>query len=72
LIVDLRGKLPETAGAAGGMIPDGAEDEAAAALRALGYTAAEAAQALARTAQTGGATLEERVFHALQELGSSR
>jgi Holliday junction DNA helicase RuvA len=71
LIVDLRGKLPEMT-ASGGAIPSGAEDEAIAALRALGYTAAEAAGALSRTAPAGGSTLEERVFHALQDLGSSR
>lgn len=71
LIVDLRGKIPETSAGAAGFVPNGAEDEAVAALRSLGYTAAEAAAALARTAQSGGSTLEERVFHALQDLGTS-
>lgn len=72
LIVDLRGKLPETSG---GGLPSGvpgAEDEAVIALRALGYTAAEAAGALARLAPAGDSTVEERVFLALQALGSSR
>lgn len=72
LIVDLRGKLPETSGGELPSTGSSADDEAIAALRTLGYTAAEAAGALARTTQTGAATLEERVFHALQELGSSR
>ncbi len=73
LIVDLRGKLPETM--AGGVLPGAAnpaEEEAMAALRALGYTSAEASSALVRASQRGGTTLEERVFFALQELGSAR
>jgi Holliday junction DNA helicase RuvA len=72
LVVELRGKLPEgIAGSVpGGLIP--IDDEAVSALRALGYTAAEANNALARTAREGGGSVEERVFDALRHLGGER
>ncbi len=68
LIVDLRGKI-----ARGGpeREPVGvfSEDEAAAALQALGYTAAEAVAALRAVPPAGRATTEERVTAALRAAG---
>jgi Holliday junction DNA helicase RuvA len=71
LIVDLRGKLPE---GSAGLVPaaTGVNDEAVAALRALGYTAAEANTALARIESQTATTVEERVFLALRDLGGGR
>lgn len=65
LIVDLRGKI---ARAAEGALPGGApiEDEAVAALQALGYTPAEAAAAIRRVPPEGKASTEERVRAALR------
>jgi Holliday junction DNA helicase RuvA len=68
LIVDLKGKIarsgPERE-------PTGllTEDEAAAALQALGYTAAEAISALRVVPPAGSATTEERVTAALRAAG---
>ncbi len=68
LIVDLKGKISR-----GGVErePVGifTEDEAAAALQALGYTAAEALAALRGVAAAGTATTEERVRAALRAAG---
>jgi len=68
LIVDLRSKIgrtgPEREPA--GLLT---EDEAAAALQALGYTAAEAVQALRVAPPAGSATTEERVTTALRAAG---
>jgi Holliday junction DNA helicase RuvA len=68
LIVDLRGKI-----ARGGAQrePTGllTDDEAAAALQTLGYTAAEAAAALRGGPPAGSATAEERVAAALRAAG---
>ena len=68
LIVDLRSKI-----ARGGpdREPTGilTEDEAAAALQALGYTAAEAAAALRTAPPAGKATTEERISAALRAAG---
>lgn len=70
LIVDLRakvGSLGLSALAPGG--PDaaaGADDEAQAALRSLGYTPAEAAKALAGVPGPGRASTEERLAAALR------
>ncbi len=65
LIVDLRGKVARIAD---GALPSAApiEDEAAAALVALGYTPAEAAAALRGVPPPTKATLEERVSAALR------
>ena len=65
LIVDLRSKVGRVAiGPFGG---DGADtDEAVAALRALGYTLAEAQQALHGVPPAGAATTEERLATALR------
>ncbi len=70
LIVDLKSKV-----ARGGIerettaIP--ADDEAAAALQALGYTAAEALAALRSAPPSGGASTAERVTAALRAAGRS-
>jgi holliday junction DNA helicase RuvA len=70
LIVDLRGKLPAGAVSAGleGM---SGSSEVVEALRALGYSAGEAAEAVARTKVEPGATIEERIVAALHELSSN-
>ncbi|HEY7034717.1 MAG TPA: Holliday junction branch migration protein RuvA [Thermomicrobiales bacterium] len=67
LIVELRGKLPTT-----GIVsaPVGRDDlEVVEALRALGYTTAEANAAVGRVETTEGMTVEDRVVAALRELG---
>lgn len=72
IILELRGKLPEPAGAAeGGQSFVAADAEALEALQALGYTGAEARDALARVARAEGQTVEERVYAALQTLARS-
>ena len=67
LIVELRGKLPT-----GTIVsaPMGRDDlEAVEALRALGYTTAEANAAISKVATQAGMTIEDRVVAALRELG---
>jgi Holliday junction DNA helicase RuvA len=67
LIVELRGKLPTTGAVSA---PLGRDDvEALEALRALGYTTAEANAAIGRIGTTVGMSVEERVVAALRELG---
>ena len=67
LILELRGKLvPAGAPAAGP--PARADAEVIEALRALGYTAAEAHGAVARLPREDGQAVEERVVAALREL----
>lgn len=68
IIFDLRGKLPEPVAGPAGPTFAAADVEALEALQALGYTAAEARDALARIEQREGQTVEERVFAALQSL----
>jgi Holliday junction DNA helicase RuvA len=64
LIVDLKGKLPEpVAGYSGGVTAD---EDVVAALRSLGYSAAEAMAAAIRVESTSGMTSEERVIAALR------
>lgn len=65
LIVDLRGKVAKVGDVT---IPSATPvgDEAAAALQALGYTAAEAASALRGIAPASSASTEERVRQALR------
>jgi Holliday junction DNA helicase RuvA len=65
LIVDLRGKVARVSD---GALPGGppVEDEAAAALIALGYSASEAASALRGLPRAGAASTEERVRSALR------
>lgn len=65
LIVDLRSKVGRVAlGPLSGELPSA--DEAVAALRALGYTLAEAEQALHGVPPVGTATTEERLATALR------
>lgn len=65
LIVDLRSKVGRVSGGPiGGDLADG--DEALAALRALGYTLAEAQRALAGVAPADAASTEERLACALR------
>jgi Holliday junction DNA helicase RuvA len=68
LIVELRGKIARTGPEreATGLLT---EDEAAAALQALGYTAAEAISALRGAPPAGSASTEERVTAALRSAG---
>ena len=72
LVVELRGKLPEGTVSSISTGVTAADEEAVAALRALGYSASEANSALAGTVREGGATVEERVFTALRHLGGER
>jgi Holliday junction DNA helicase RuvA len=69
LIVDLKGKIGRVAGppvVAGALA---AEDDAHAALVALGYTSSEAATALRDAPSKGSATTEERLAAALRITG---
>lgn len=69
LIVDLKSKIGRVAGlpvTAGALV---AEDDAHAALVALGYTASEAAAALRDAPPKGSATTEERLSAALRATG---
>jgi Holliday junction DNA helicase RuvA len=68
VIVDLKSKIARTGPE---REPTGVltEDEAAAALQALGYTASEAISALRRAPAAGSATTEERVTAALRAAG---
>jgi Holliday junction DNA helicase RuvA len=69
LIVDLKGKIGRVAGAP--VIPGAValDDDAHAALVALGYTASEAAAALRGAPPRGRATTEERLAAALRATG---
>ncbi len=64
LIVDLKGKLPEPIAGYGGSTP--ADEDVVAALRSLGYSAAEAMAAAARVDSAQNLTSEERVIAALR------
>ncbi len=64
LIVDLKGKLPEPVGGFGSLVV--ADDDVVAALRSLGYSAAEAMSAAVRVESLPGMTSEERVIAALR------
>lgn len=63
LIVDLKGKLPESATAPEGVTAD---EDVVAALRSLGYSASEAMAAALRVESVPGSTSEERVIAALR------
>jgi holliday junction DNA helicase RuvA len=67
IVLDLRGKLPESS-ATGGASQDMTDRDAIDALEALGYTSIEARSALSAVHQRSGMTVEERVFAALQRL----
>ena len=70
LIVDLRGKLP--AMFAGGVAGGGQDDEFSEALRSLGYTPYEIAQAVAGISDMSASSVEDRVVAALQFLSSNQ
>jgi holliday junction DNA helicase RuvA len=75
IILDLRGKLTAAvgAGAGAGLPADPATNEVVEALQALGYTSAEAIQAVqALGEETRDLTPEQRVFAALRQLGQGR
>jgi len=69
LIVELRGKLPETGGPMA--LPTSEDADVIAALRSLGYSLGEANTAVARIGNAAGRTVEERVVAALQDLSES-
>lgn len=66
IVVDLRGKLPETMAMG---IHQAGNADVGEALRALGYTPAEVQQAMARTTFDAGMTVEERIVATLQQMG---
>lgn len=74
IILDLRGKLTAAVGAGGAGIPaDTGTNEVIEALQALGYSGAEAVEALRMIGEEGrDLTVEQRVFAALRHLGSHR
>ena len=69
LIVDLRGRIGRGGGADGAAGPAPLDDDAQAALVALGYTSSEAANALRDAPSKGSATTEERLAAALRATG---
>jgi Holliday junction DNA helicase RuvA len=73
LVLELRGKLPADLAPTAGVAPvaDRDQTEVIEALRALGYTAAEAHGAVARSTRevAAGATVEARLLAALRDLG---
>lgn len=72
MIVELKGKLPDLGGALpGGVQRSSADTEAVEALKALGYSAAEANMAIASLPRSESGSVEERVVAALKLLGSS-
>lgn len=75
IIFDLRGKLPEPTEdelTASGPVSRRSDDmDALEALQALGYSAAEARDALSQVDSSSGETVEERVFNALRILAPS-
>jgi Holliday junction DNA helicase RuvA len=66
IIVELSGKLPESQFVQEDVLQDRDVLEA---LRAMGYSASEAQQALSRAQITPGMTVEERLVAAFQQLG---
>ena len=73
ILLDLRGKLPPnlaTPAVTGVVSVAGVESEVLAALQALGYTVAEARDAVGRSGHEEGASVEQRVVAALKEIGS--
>ena len=69
LIVELRGKLPESGKSFAA--PSLEDADVVAALRSLGYSHGEANSAVARLQNSTGMTVEERVVAALQELSDT-
>jgi Holliday junction DNA helicase RuvA len=71
LVVDLRGKLPSVYSGVPGRMLRSDDAEAVEALRSLGYTVAEASDAVARIEVAEDAPVEDRVVAALRLLSSS-
>jgi len=69
IVLDLRGKLPKHI-PSGASPTTGIDQDALEALEALGYDTLEARSALSGIENRSGLTVEERVFAALQRLGS--
>ncbi|HZU76979.1 MAG TPA: helix-hairpin-helix domain-containing protein, partial [Dehalococcoidia bacterium] len=73
MVLELQGKLaPAAPGGLVAVASNSAEDDAAAALVAFGYTPAEAAAALAGVPGPAAASSEERVMLALRQLDRLR
>lgn len=72
IILDLRRKLPEDFSPTLGAEVDTRDQETIAALEALGYTSAEARQALAGVENRSGLTVEERIIAALRNMDDGR
>lgn len=72
IILDLRRKLPEDFAPTLGTEVDTRDQETVAALEALGYTSAEARQALATVEDRSGLTVEERIIAALRHMDDGR
>jgi Holliday junction DNA helicase RuvA len=71
ILLDLRGKLPANLEpVSSGPVITPEDTETIAALRALGYTAAEAQTAVARTQLNDDATPQDRVIEALKVVGT--
>jgi Holliday junction DNA helicase RuvA len=70
ILLDLRGKLPKHLPAGAGLT-DTSDQDAIAALEALGYSAIEARNAVTSVEQRSGLTVEERIVAALQRLSPS-
>ncbi len=70
MIVELRGKLP-SAMSGGSAAVSSDDNDVLEALRSLGYSAGEAAGAMAASAERAGPTVEERIVAALQFLSSN-
>ena len=66
IVVDLRGKLPETMAIG---VQRAGNADVTEALQALGYTSAEIQQAMARATFDAGMTVEERIVATLQQIG---
>jgi Holliday junction DNA helicase RuvA len=72
MIVELKGKLPELGSGIPGATPRSSADaEAVEALKALGYSAAEANVAIASLPRADAGSVEERVVAALKLLSSA-
>jgi Holliday junction DNA helicase RuvA len=68
IILDLRGKLASIGGVSAGAVAGSVDSEVVEALQALGYTAAEANQAVVRLPRDSNASVEERIVAALQSM----
>jgi holliday junction DNA helicase RuvA len=68
LVLELRGKLPESDVTGDGQLAASPDEEIVDALRALGYTATEATIAASKVSSREGSTVEERVVEALRAL----